>query len=89
MPSYPWLYEQMIDKDETAGKINALRTVGVPYPDGYEATANDDLDKQASQISENLGMEGYQIVKEAEIVALIAYLQRLGMDIKANKVAEK
>lgn len=89
MPSYPWLYEQMIDKDETAGKINALRTVGVPYPDGYEATANDDLDKQAAQISENLGMEGYQIVKEAEIVALIAYLQRLGMDIKANKVAEK
>ena len=89
MPAYPWLYEQLIDKEETPGKIKALRTVGVPYPEGYEATANEDLDKQAAQISENLSMEGYEIVKEAEIVALIAYLQRLGMDIKSSKVAEK
>jgi cytochrome c oxidase cbb3-type subunit I/II len=51
--------------------------------------ANDELDKQAARISENLGMEGYEVVKEAEIVALIAYLQRLGTDIKADKVAEK
>ena len=89
MPAYPWLYEQLIDKEETPGKIKALRTVGVPYPEGYEATANEDLDKQAANISENLSMEGYEIVKEAEIVALIAYLQRLGMDIKSSKVAEK
>ena len=89
MPAYPWLYEQLIDKEQTAKKISSLRTIGVPYPEGYEATANDDLDKQAAQISGNLSTEGYEIVKEAEIIALIAYLQRLGVDIKSSKVAEK
>jgi cytochrome c oxidase cbb3-type subunit I/II len=85
MPSYPWLYEQVIDKSLTAGKIKALRTIGVPYEQGYEDVANADLEKQASKISENLKMEGYEAAPEAEIVALISYLQRLGIDIKAEK----
>jgi cytochrome c oxidase cbb3-type subunit I/II len=88
MPSYPWLYEQTIDKEATAGKISALRTVGVPYEEGYEDKANADLESQAKRISDNLKMEGYEAAPEAEIVALIAYLQRLGTDIKAQKVTE-
>jgi len=88
MPAYPWLYEQEIDKSSTAARINALRTVGVPYPEGYEDIANDDLDKQAQRIVDGLQLEGYETTKEAEIVALIAYLQRLGIDIKAEKVAD-
>lgn len=87
MPSYPWLYEQQIDKNSTAAKISALRTIGVPYPPDYEETANADLEKQARTITENLKMEGYEIGDDAEIVALIAYLQRLGVDIKSEKVA--
>ncbi len=87
MPAYPWLYEQMIDKDQTAKKINALRTVGVPYEEGFEEIANENLDAQAQKITEGLQMEGYEVANEAEIVALIAYLQRLGVDIKAEKVA--
>lgn len=86
MPPYPWLYEDMIDKDLTAGKINALRTVGVPYQPRYEEIANEDLDRQAVQIVKNLKeQDGIEVAKEAEIVALIAYLQRLGTDIKATK----
>jgi cytochrome c oxidase cbb3-type subunit I/II len=88
MPAYPWLYEQVIDKNATAGKISALRTIGVPYAEGYEQSANQDLDKQAQRIAENLKMEGYEVVPDAEIVALIAYLQRLGTDIKSAKVAD-
>lgn len=87
MPAYPWLFEQQINKDETAGKISALRTIGVPYDEGYEAQANADLEKQAKRITENLTMEGIEVADDAEIIALIAYLQRLGTDIKANKVA--
>jgi cytochrome c oxidase cbb3-type subunit I/II len=87
MPAYPWLYEQVIRKDQTAGKISAMRTVGVPYADGYEDQANADLDKQANGIVEGLKMEGYEVTSDAEIVALIAYLQRLGKDIKSEKVA--
>jgi cytochrome c oxidase cbb3-type subunit I/II len=88
MPAYPWLFEQLIEKDQTAGKISALRTVGVPYPDGYETTANDDLDRQAGDIASNLKADGIDTQPDAEIIALIAYLQRLGKDIKAEKVAE-
>jgi cytochrome c oxidase cbb3-type subunit I/II len=88
MPAYPWLFEQVLDKEQTPLKIRALRTIGVPYAEGYEATANDDLDKQAKRMAENLNMEGIEVTADAEIIALIAYLQRLGMDIKASKTAE-
>lgn len=85
MPPYPWLYDNGIDKGETAGKISALRTIGVPYPEGYEDIANDELDQQAEIIVKNLlDQDGIETVKEAEIVALIAYLQRLGTDIKVK-----
>ncbi len=85
MPAYPWLYEQVIDKGLTADMINALRTVGVPYEEGYEDIANDELDAQALEIVKNLReQDGIEAVPESEIVALIAYLQRLGTDIKVK-----
>ncbi len=84
MPAYPWLLEQLIDKDLTAGKISAMRTLGVPYQLRYEEIANDDLDIQAQSIVNSLKADGIETVKEAEIVALIAYLQRLGTDIKVS-----
>ncbi|MFY8037734.1 MAG: cbb3-type cytochrome c oxidase subunit II, partial [Cyclobacteriaceae bacterium] len=90
MPAYPWLYEQVIDKSATAGKISALRTVGVPYEEGYELKATEDLEAQANKIAASLKVDGYEIQSEAEIVALIAYLQRLGTDIKVkSEVAEQ
>jgi cytochrome c oxidase cbb3-type subunit I/II len=87
MPAYPWLFEQNIDRDATAGKVSALRKVGVPYEDGYESVANDDLDKQSAQIASSLKADGIEVLPDAEIVALIAYLQRLGKDIKAEPTA--
>ncbi len=87
MPSYSWLFEQVLDKNQTAKKIAALRKVGVPYEEGYEAVANEELEKQASGIASNLKADGIEVTPETEIVALIAYLQRLGMDIKAEKTA--
>ncbi|HEU5290475.1 MAG TPA: cytochrome-c oxidase, cbb3-type subunit I [Cyclobacteriaceae bacterium] len=88
MPSYPWLFEQTIDKGKTGAKIRALRAIGVPYEEGYEDRANEDLDKQALRIADNLNLEGIEVAPDAEIIALIAYLQRLGKDIKAQKVAD-
>jgi len=86
MPPYPWLFEDMIDLDKTAGKINGLRKIGVPYQERYEEIANEDLARQAQKIANNLKeQDGIEIAKESEIVALIAYLQRLGTDIKASK----
>jgi cytochrome c oxidase cbb3-type subunit I/II len=87
MPPYPWLFEQTVDTAITAAKINVMRTMGVPYPEGYEKFANQDVSTQAKQIVESLKSAKIEISEKKEIVALIAYLQRLGQDIKGEKKA--
>jgi len=88
MPSYPWLFEQTLDMNQTVPKIKALRKIGVPYEPGYEDIANEELEKQSQQVAKNLKAEGIDVANDAEIVALIAYLQRLGKDVKGEKTAE-
>jgi len=53
----------------------------VPYPDGYDEIAKDELLKQADGIVENLRNGGVDTQNNKEIIALIAYLHRLGADI--------
>jgi len=85
MPSYPWLVEQKLDVATTASKIRAMQTLGVPYPAGYDKAATEDLKIQAAKISAELKQNNIKVNSDKEIVALIAYLQRLGTDIKTNK----
>ena len=85
MPEYSWLISQKLDTSTTAAKIRAMQTIGVPYPAGYDKIANQDLVKQAKGISDNLATDHIKVNSNKEIVAIIAYLQRLGTDIKANK----
>lgn len=85
MPAYPWLFEKSIDIASTKSKIHAMRKLGVPYPHHYEAIADDDLRKQADAIAANLKKEKINIKSDRQIIALIAYLQRVGKDIKADK----
>ncbi len=89
MPSYTWLFDDKIDTARTPAMIRAMQTLGVPYEEGYAPKANKDLMNQANGIRINLKMEKIETAKDAEIVALIAYLQRLGKDIKGAQVAEK
>ncbi len=85
MPAYPWLFESTIDKATTPSKIHAMRRLGVPYPPNYEAIANEDMEKQAQSIKKSLLKDNIEIPADREIIALIAYMQRLGKDIKLNK----
>ena len=85
MPPYPFLLEAPLDTASTAPKIRAMMTLGVPYEEGYDKIANEDLMKQADQITESLRQSGIKTKSDKEIVALIAYLQRLGTDIKTTK----
>ena len=83
MPPYPWLFEKTIDVASTNSKIHAMRKMGVPYQEGYEAIAQNDLKVQADQITASLKKEKINVSSDKEIIALIAYLQRVGKDIKA------
>ncbi|MBK6544491.1 MAG: cytochrome-c oxidase, cbb3-type subunit I [Saprospiraceae bacterium] len=82
MPKYPWLFEKEIAIGTTNSKIHAMRKMGVPYAEGYESKANEDLNKQAKLIANNLKGDKIEISSNKEIIALIAYLQRLGKDTR-------
>ena len=84
MPAYPWLLDNELDTASTPAKIRAMQTLGVPYPEGYDATANQDIVKQETQIKLSLADDKIKTGSNKEVIALIAYLQRLGKDIEAN-----
>jgi len=81
MPVYKWLIADDLDMSTTPKKIRVMQMLGVPYPEGFDKIANDDLMKQASSISADLKTQGIDCAPNKEIIALIAYLQRLGVDI--------
>jgi cytochrome c oxidase cbb3-type subunit I/II len=85
MPNYPWLISDDLNTDNTERKINAMISLGVPYAPEYASVAINDLRKQAEEIALDLQKNGIPIDSNKEIIALIAYLQRLGTDIKADK----
>jgi cytochrome c oxidase cbb3-type subunit I/II len=85
MPAYPWLIENNLDISLTPDKIKAMRKLGVPYPEGYENQAVEDLKKQAKEIAEDLKKNNINTSPDKEIIALIAYLQRLGVDVSLEK----
>jgi len=85
MPPFAWLTENDLDTSTTAKKISVLRSLGVPYPDDFESIANRELMKQADTIALDLTNAGVVVEANKEIIAMIAYLQRLGTDIKAKK----
>jgi cytochrome c oxidase cbb3-type subunit I/II len=85
MPAYPWLFTANIDTAVTGAKIRAMITLGVPYEKGYDTKANSDLMQQANGIKTSLANDKINIPSNKEIVALIAYLQRIGQDIKLEQ----
>ncbi|MHB1277281.1 MAG: cytochrome-c oxidase, cbb3-type subunit I, partial [Bacteroidia bacterium] len=91
MPPYPWLTTNELNTSQTVSKIKAMRTLGVPYPQGYENQALTDLKKQAEKIAANLKKEGVrnkdksEVSPNVQVIALIAYLQRLGTDISKTE----
>lgn len=88
MPKYPWLIKDDMKINDLGAKIRVMQTMGVPYPEGYDEKAYTDLDQQATKIAEGLKAQGASVTKNKEIIALIAYLQRLGTDISKPVAAE-
>jgi len=91
MPAYPHLLEEPLDLSSLPGKITALRTLGTPYPRDFEKYAIANAQEQAQKVASNLATQGIkdQGIESKKIAAVIAYLQRLGTDIKVQPAAEK
>jgi cytochrome c oxidase cbb3-type subunit I/II len=84
MPPYPWLAENDLDISNTKKKIEVMQQMGVPYPDGFAEQAVADLQAQAKKIGEGPRAGGIEANDNKEIIALIAYLQRLGTDVYSD-----
>ncbi len=79
MPNYPWLFTQKTESARSlVAKLAVQRMLGVPYPDYTEAELAEIVDTQAKEIVADLRGAGAQTEPDREIVALIAYLQKLG-----------
>ena len=95
MPRYQWLIKDELDKSSTQDKMRAMVTLGVPYTEAEINNALKHMDEQATKIETNLlanpdikksfGANTTAPLKDREIVALIAYLQRLGTDTQVKK----
>lgn len=91
MPAYPHLATQIMDLDDLPAKISALRKLGVPYPQETETNAIAMARKQADEVAASLAKQSVKDdqINDKELVAIIAYLQRLGTDIKISNTADK
>jgi cytochrome c oxidase cbb3-type subunit I/II len=100
MPAYQWLIKNELDKSDTEAKMRTMAKLGVPYSDDDIANAQQHMLDQGTKIEKNLytdpdfaetyeadktsGGAEFIEMRNREIVALIAYLQRLGTDIKVE-----
>jgi cytochrome c oxidase cbb3-type subunit I/II len=86
MPAYSHLLDQQLDFTAAQPAMTALQKVGVPYTDAQLAGATDLARAQAARVEEQLIAEngrpdGVQGMGQRRVIALIAYLQRLGTDL--------
>ena len=80
MPSYPWMLRKRIDPSDVARSVRALARAGHPYAETSDAWVAAELQRQGEAIVDNLSTAGIEADWDLRIVALIAYLQRLGTD---------
>jgi cytochrome c oxidase cbb3-type subunit I/II len=89
MPAYPFLAKNDLNTKYTKAKLKVLKQLGTPYTTEYIENAAAEMETQAKKIAKSLNREGIggEGLEKKEIIALIAYLQRLGTDIKPDPQA--
>ena len=92
MPPYPWLFENKADVKSLPSKINAQVQLGVPWPAMSQHEIRDLAESQSQEIAASLvaakvylpdkpDLQGDALrnhLAETQVVALIAYMQKLG-----------
>ena len=85
MPAYPWLLTAPLDWASLGAHVKAQVRLGVPYRPEEVARAADLAREQAGVIARDVVQQGGRAgLEDKQIVALVAYLQRLGTDIKGR-----
>jgi len=83
MPPYPWLLTATVDPEDIMASVRALKKAGVPYTDADVEGVPASMAAQGQGIVTSLAGTNLTTTADTEIVALIAYLQRLGREGKA------
>lgn len=98
MPRYPWLIANDLDRTNMTAKLDLMKNVfDVPYAKAEIDSAHQWADNQAAKIVKDIYSEAPDLkeayakrpageLEKKEIIALIAYLQRLGTDIKTTEI---
>ena len=86
MPNYPWLYTDKTNVEILPRKLAVMRELGVPYPPATDEEIQAAVESQEKGIVADLKNFGATVEPDREIVAVIAYLQKLG---KSEKVLPK
>ncbi|MCG3121822.1 MAG: hypothetical protein GIKADHBN_00193 [Phycisphaerales bacterium] len=83
MPTYAHLLRQDFDFASVQGKVRAMAMLGVPYGEVVKDGVAERLAReQAAKIAAELEAQGgYKDMGGKKIIALVAYMQRLGTDI--------
>jgi len=84
MPAYPWLMRATISARDVQASVLALRRAGVPYTQVEVGGVENSIAGQGEEIVRSLAGAGIETRADTEIVALIAYMQRLGREGKAH-----
>jgi cytochrome c oxidase cbb3-type subunit I/II len=86
MPNYPWLYTDNTAVEILPRKLEVMRELGVPYPKATAEEIQSSVESQEKGIVDDLKKYSATIEPDKEIVAVIAYLQKIG---KSEKVPSK
>ncbi len=84
MPEYAWMLDKDIDFDGIPARLRAMKKVGVPYDDATLSAGAALARKQAALVAKEIvDQKGPAGLDTKQVVALVAYLQRLGKDLYA------
>ena len=82
MPAYAHFLTNPLDFDAIQPRVDAMAMLGVPYGDAVNR-APEMARQQAAQIAAEIEAQGGPAgLSDKQIIAMVAYMQRLGQDIK-------
>jgi cytochrome c oxidase cbb3-type subunit I/II len=89
MPAYPQLEQKALDFAGIQSRVEVMAMLGVPYGEAVQAGRAPEMARaQAKELAAAVVSQGGPDgLADKEIIALVAYLQRLGRDLKASTTA--